>query len=106
MSGWMISIDLRLGQVQEILEGLPESELKVFADGFSLVFPNGVVAYGSVAEPDPGTDIVIKGPCDGQQWEIYRQLERQTPNDVVLWMMNDGAVFEVGRGTTARELGL
>lgn len=106
MAGWMINIELPLPQVQEILERLPEGRVTGFAEGFSLSFADGVVAYGSDADPDAGTDIVVKGPADRRQWQIYRHLESETPGDVVIWMMNDGALFEAGRGTTARELGL
>jgi hypothetical protein len=106
MAGWMINIELPLSQVQEILVRLPEGRVTGFAEGFSLLFADGVVAYGSDADPDAGTDIVVKGPDDRRQWQIYRHLENETPGDVVLWMMNDGALFEAGRGTTARELGL
>jgi hypothetical protein len=102
----MINIDLPLEQVQEILETLPEGHVKGFAEGFSVTFQDGVVAYGSDAEPDAGTDIVVKGPADARQWQLYRHLETGTPADVVLWMMDDGAVFVGGRGVTAGELGL
>jgi hypothetical protein len=106
MSGWMINIELPLQQVQQILGSLPEGQVKGFPDGFSVTFADGVVAYGSDADPDAGTDIVVKGPADTRQWQLYRHLENETADDVVLWMMNDGAVFVAGRGTTARELGL
>ncbi|WP_141821380.1 hypothetical protein [Humibacillus xanthopallidus] len=102
----MINIDLPLEIVQQILEALPEGQVKGFAEGFSVTFADGVVAYGSDAEPDAGTDIVVKGPAATRQWQLYRHLESESPNDVVLWMMNDGAVFVAGRGTTAAELGL
>jgi hypothetical protein len=102
----MINIELPLAEVQRVLERLPEGRLTAFAGGFALAFPDGVVAYGSDADPEAGTDITVKGPADTRQWQIYRHLERETSDEVVLWMMNDGAVFEAGRGTTAKRLGL
>jgi len=106
MSGWMINIDLPVSEVRSLLQRVREGRLTTLADGFSLSFPDGVVAYGCDAAPDAGTDITVKGPSAKRQWEIYRQLESRTPDDVVMWMMNDGAAFEAGRGTTAEALGL
>ena len=106
MSGWMINIDLPVAEVQSLLEKVPGGRLTVSAEGFSLSFPDGVVAYGSDAAPEVGTDITVKGPSETRQWEIYRELESRTADDVVMWMMNDGAAFEAGRGTTAEALGL
>ena len=102
----MINIDLPVSEVQSLLARVPGGLLTVFAEGFSLSFSDGVVAYGSDATPEAGTDITVKGPSPTRQWEIYRELESRTPDDVVMWMMNDGAAFEAGRGTTAEALGL
>jgi hypothetical protein len=106
MSGWMINVALSVPDVQDILDRLPDTQLRVAAGAFSLSFPDGVVAYGSDASPDTGTDITVKGPAAERARQIYRHLELETSDDVVLWMMNDGAVFEAGRGTTAGDLGL
>ena len=102
----MINIDLPLTEVQSLLEQVSDGQLSVRADGFSLSFLDGVVAYGSDAAPEAGTDITVKGHSPTRHWQIYRHLESRTSDDVVMWMMNDGAVFEAGRGTTAEALGL
>jgi hypothetical protein len=106
VSGWMINIGLPLAEVQRLLEQLSDGQLSLFADGFSMSFPDGVVAYAADAAPEVGTDLTVKGPSPSRHWQIYKHLESRTPDDVVMWMMNDGAVFEAGRGTTAKALGL
>lgn len=108
MSGWMINIELAVDEVQDLLASLPGSRLTVAPDGFALAFfAEGVVAYGSKAHPECGTDLTVKGPSPAEPaWQLYRFLETQTSDDVVLWMMDDGSVLAAARGTSAEELGL
>ncbi|MEP7331533.1 MAG: hypothetical protein ABI692_05535 [Terracoccus sp.] len=46
----------------------------------------------------------MKDRSDAIGWLIYRHLVENTPDDVVVWMMDDGAAFVAGRGITAEQL--
>jgi hypothetical protein len=108
VSGWMINIELPVADVQDLLQSMPNNGLTAVRDGFALAFcAPDVVAYGSDAAPDRGTDITVKGsPIEESSWQLYRFLEAGTSEDVTLWMVNDGSQLEAARGTTAEELGL
>lgn len=107
MSGWDINIELTVNEVQDILATMPDTMLTVHPDHFALSLSEDGVAYGEDAAPDRGTDITVKaGALEEPAWQLYRFLESATDSSVVLWMMNDGALLEAARGTTAEELGL
>ncbi len=104
MSISMINIDLTVGETINVLRAMPAVGLFDIPGGISIALDQGGVAYVGDASPDSGTDINVKDRSDTIGWLIYQHLVGNTPDDVVVWMMDDGAAFVAGRGITAAQL--
>ena len=106
MSVSMINIDLLVDDTIAVLRTMPDVGFHDIPGGISVALHEGGVAYVGDAAPESGTDINVKDRSDAIGWLIYRHLVENTPDDVVVWMMDDGAAFVAGRGITAEQLGI